>query len=188
MLSEGEFEKVDDIVEWCEEQGLEWAEVFKFRKVNARKANAGEKVQTTLKDGTKETDERVADDGDWIVSNVDGGGEEWIVTDKSFRKKYEPAGEDGVWKPKGAPMLAAKLPVSIEFKPPMWGGDVQRVEKGGWLLKDKKNPKDIYGIGEEEFKDTYKPVDGKKLEEEESLADEPAAYLRSHGMMRLFYA
>ena len=115
MMKEGKFEKIDDIVEWCEEHGFEWTEVCKFRKVNARKAKAGEKVQTTLKDGTKETDERVANDGDWIVSNADGGGEAWIVTDKNFQKKYEPAGKDGVYKPKGAPMLAVRLPVSVEM-------------------------------------------------------------------------
>lgn len=150
------FEKIDDIVKWCDSQNLEWVEVEKFRKIHARKAKEGEKIQTTLSDGTKETDERTAHEGDWIVGNVDGGGEEWIVTDKNFQKKYEKTSKAGIFKPKENPMLAVQLDKPIEFKPPMWGGDAQRVNAGGHLLRDQKNKNDIYGIGEKEFHDTYR--------------------------------
>lgn len=44
-------------------------------------------------------------------------------------------------------MPSVRLDKSIEFRPPMWGGDVQRIKAGGYLLRDRKNRNDIYGIG-----------------------------------------
>jgi len=90
------------------------------------------------------------------VSNKDN---KWIIDDKTFKKKYEEE-KDGVYKPKGGPMLAAKIAdctdKGVEFAPPNWGGDVIKVKNDGWFMKDPSNEKDIYAISKKDFDSTYK--------------------------------
>lgn len=140
---------------------LNFYEAQKFQRILARQGQIGEKVQTILADGTKETefrtvklDEKTNKPG-WIVKNINGP-EQWIIEDSTFQKKYESDPDQlGVFKPKGGPMLAAQITENLQITPPNWGGDIQKINAGGYLLMDPTNPTDIYGIGEEEFKNTY---------------------------------
>jgi len=57
---------------------------------------------------------------------------------------------------KGGPMNATKVTEDIIFQPPMWGGEEMTLKKGGYILQDPTNPKDIYGVAEDVFLRTYK--------------------------------
>lgn len=75
------------------------APVFKKQgQVNARRAEAGEAITTTLKSGAKET-ENTAQEGDYIVTNPDG--EQYIISEQKFVSRYETSDEDGVYNAKG---------------------------------------------------------------------------------------
>ena len=151
----GGYTPVEDIVEYVRENNFNWKPCFKFKSIQVRKAKPGEVVKTILANGTEETEGRIAEEGDFVVKNL-AGPEQWIMKPNVLAKKYVETDKPGIFKPKGGPMLAAELQESIEFKPPMWGGDVQRINAGGFLLMDPTNNDDIYGIGREEFFDTYK--------------------------------
>ena len=147
--------EVKDIEEYVQENDFKWQPCFKFKNIQVRPAEPGEQVQTILADGTKETEPRTAEEGDLVVKNL-AGPEQWIMKPNVLAKKYVETDKPGVFKPKGGPMLAAELQETIQFQPPMWGGDVQTVKAGGFLLMDPTNNKDIYGIGRDEFFNTYK--------------------------------
>ncbi len=164
-MTERNYEKVDIlsyVSKKIKDGSLSFAEAIKFKRVIAVQGNPESKIQTVLADGTVETEERVVGidektgQPNWIVQNVNGP-ERWVVTDSVFKKKYEVDSlQEGVYKPKEGPMLAAQIGDDLEFAPPMWGGDIQRVNAGGYLLMDPANPTDVYAIGEDEFNDTYK--------------------------------
>lgn len=161
-----------DILQYVKEKvesgELEFEEAKKFQRIEARQGTVGERVQTILADGTVETeprevklDEQTNEPG-WIVKNVNGP-EQWIIEDSTFKKKYEQDLENpGIFKPKGGPMLAAQISENITFAPPMWGGDIQNINAGGFLLMDPSNKEDVYGIGEEEFYNTYEFISQKE--------------------------
>ena len=78
------------------------------------------------------------------------------VIAKTFAKKYEEDPEQqGVYKPKGGPMMASNpLKRNTSFQAP-WGGRMD-MKAGSRILQDPNNPKDTYGIGGNEFDSTYK--------------------------------
>ena len=167
------FKYIDNIEKYVEEKiksnELILKEAKKFTRIFAVQGQVGQKVQTILADGTVETtprtvtlDEKTNEPG-WIVKNADGP-EKWIIDDSVFKKKYEIDPESPeVFKPKGGPMLAGEISENICFKPPKWGGDVQMIKKGAYILRDPNNESDIYGIGEEEFAKTYEFTSKEKI-------------------------
>jgi hypothetical protein len=135
--------------------------------VNARVATAGEKITTTLADGTQET-VNSANEGDVIITNP--GGEEYIIGDEKFTKRYEPTQEEGVYRAKGmARAFQNDTGRPIEIMAP-WGekqfGDTNCMVATTF---DPDSPNEVsadrYIIGRQEFEDTYGPI-------EEVLADE----------------
>lgn len=156
--SSEEFFKIGDIVGFLSDGKLPWRKVWKFQRLSAREAVPGERVRTVGSDGNVET-ERSASAGDWIVSNVSNPDNEWIIDGKTFAKKYEPSGKEGVYRPKGGEMLAcpvsARCRTGIEFAPPNRGGDVIRIASDGYFMKDPSNPSDIYAISKKDFDATY---------------------------------
>lgn len=80
-------------------QGIKEAPVYKKKgTVNAQVAEGGERIETILADGTKET-VNTAESGDFIITNP--GGEKYIVKPDTFNKRYSPSQEDGVYEAKG---------------------------------------------------------------------------------------
>jgi hypothetical protein len=167
-MSDKEQLKQVDIIKYVIEEikngNLVFSEVKKFQRIIAKQGTLGEEIQTVLADGTIETEPRKikldesTGQPDWIVQNVNGP-EKWIVTDKVFKKKYELDSESqGLFKPKGGPMLGAQINESITFNPPMWGGDSMNLLAGGYIMMDPNNATDIYGIAEAEFEKTYAPA------------------------------
>jgi len=133
----------------------------KFAKVRARQSQGGEQVQTKI-DGRNETDVRTTNPGDWVVSNLESQGEEQIVDDVTFKKRYDVANPKGdVYSPKGANFYGlAYSGEPISFSPPNWGGSKQNILKGYMVGGPDPNQfsKDFYGIDPEAFAKTYKPA------------------------------
>ncbi len=129
----------------------------KFQRINARPVEDpnGEDIDTVLKDGTIERKGLHLPQGYYNVNNV-GGTEHWGIDPKTFAKKYEAdPTQNGVYKPKGGPMLASSpLKRNTSFQAP-WGGRMD-MKAGSRILQDPNNPKDTYGIGGNEFDSTYK--------------------------------
>lgn len=129
----------------------------KFQRINARPVEDpnGEDIDTVLKDGTIERKGLHLPQGYYNVNNV-GGTEHWGIDPKTFNKKYEADPEQqGVYKPKGGPMLASDpLKRNTSFQAP-WGGRMD-MKAGSRILQDPNNPNDTYGIGGNEFDSTYK--------------------------------
>ena len=142
-------------------EGLKTAQLCKkFGTVEARAATAGEKVKTTLADGTVEVEENIANDGDWIVTNP--GGESYIISGEKFHSRYEPVLDgNGVYAAKGyCRAMPNPFGVSIEILA-SWGSP-QFGDKTCFIAcvcdADGNIDDEPYLIGYAEFKDTYKPV------------------------------
>lgn len=135
----------------------------KFQRINARPVEDpnGEDIDTVLKDGTIERKGLHLPQGYYNVNNV-GGTEHWGIDPKTFNKKYEADPEQqGVYKPKGGPMLASDpLKRNTSFQAP-WGGRMD-MKAGSRILQDPNNANDTYGIGGNEFDSTYKFDENKR--------------------------
>ncbi len=146
----------------------------KYARVEAEKGVPGEKITTIMKDGHVEVSDvavKVDENGnpDWIVTNPDG--ERYAVPHAKFIKRYElEAGKDGKHAPIGAPIEAIQVPEEISFDVP-WGKDGAPVEMtikaGGYL--NITDLSDIYGIQEEEFKNTYATCNEQGIFEDKDL-------------------
>ena len=130
-------------------------EAAKFARIKARPGIEGEEIVTIMENGLEETKNTVKLDENgvpgWVVTGV--GGEEYIVPDATFRKKYEIDPENPEqYKPKGAPALVVRASENVQFTAP-WG-EVQNLVAGGFIVLE--SPEKVYGIQEEEFHKTYK--------------------------------
>ena len=162
------FKKVDNIAEYVREGiksgRLTVDEVAKFARIHARQGILGEEIVTKMANGLEETrntvtaDEKTGEPG-WVVTNPDG--EEYIVADSTFKKKYEIDPENPEqYKPKGGPVLSSPINEHIEFNAP-WG-ETMKIEAGGSLILSGAN--DIYGIQKAEFENTYASTGKDKAE------------------------
>ena len=158
-MKEKEFKRIENIAEYVKDGvkngTMPLDEVAKFARIKARKGKVNEEVITKMANGLEETknvvkiDEKTGEAG-WIVTNPDG--EEYIIEDSTFKKKYEIDPENPEqYKPKGGPVHTAKIEEDIVFEAP-WGGDM-KIESGGSLVINA--PDDIYGIQKAEFENTY---------------------------------
>lgn len=153
-----EFKRIDDMYTYVRDGIISGKftldEVAKFARVMARQGIEGEEIITVMADGLEETRNvvKVDENGNpgWVLTNPDG--EQYIVPDATFNKKYEidPENPD-VYKPKGGPVISCKTNENIEFTAP-WG-EPMKIEAGGSLIIN--NPNDIYGIQKTEFENTY---------------------------------
>ena len=126
--------------------------------VSARPAEPGERVDTVLADGTRETSNS-AQPGDVVVTNP--GGEQYIVSGDRFRSRYQEGGRPGVFRARGV-VRAVRNPTGgpIAVTAP-WGEEMV----GGsdcWVV-EVADPDDLgarsadrYLIGAEEFSATYR--------------------------------
>ena len=133
----------------------------KFAKVKAMQSRGGEQVQTQI-NGRNETDVRTTNPGDWVVSNLESQGEQQIVDDVTFKKRYDVANPKGdVYSPKGANFYGLVYPGEpMSFSPPNWGGSKQNILKGYMVGGPDPNQfsKDFYGIDPDAFTKTYRPA------------------------------
>ena len=162
---EGETDMNVALLDYLNQKASEIKHYKKFAKVKAYQSKGEEQIQTTL-DGRNETDVRVTRPGDWVVSNVESQGEQQIVDDKTFQKRYDVANPKGdVYSPKGANFFGViydgSLGDNITFSPPNWGGSTMNITKGYMIGgPDPKNlTADFYGIDPAAFEKTYKPAE-----------------------------
>lgn len=161
-----DFKKINaaEYVEYLKNIGAPFDRFYKFAKVLARQGVEGEEIKTIMANGLEETVNSVKVDAesgqpDWVIKNP--GGEEYIITDKNFKKRYEITGEENseefsVYSSKRAEITAVQIKENVSFTAP-WGSEMN-IAAGGYLVVN--NPTDIYGIQYEEFLQTYKPVEG----------------------------
>lgn len=131
----------------------------KYKEVHARKAVVGEVILTITADG-KET-QNTAKEGDFVVKNLTGAGEMYILTAKKFNARYElKENIDETWslyRPLGkVKALQVKLETSskeIYILAP-WGEKM--VVKDGDFLVTPLDNSEVYRIAEKEFYETYR--------------------------------
>lgn len=145
--------------------GAEIVTAEKKGAVLARAAIPGEKTDVWTKNGNLESLETAKED-ELILTRADDDGRpvvdehghvnSWKISRKTFEEKYDAEHplETGVYKPAGGPQKFVKLAENVCFIAP-WGSP-QKIRKGGYL--NITDPGDVYGIAEEEFKETYRVV------------------------------
>ena len=155
----------DSLLNYLEQHANEVKHYKKFAKVKAYQSKGNEQIQTKI-DGRDETDVRTTNQGDWVVSNIESQGEQQIVDDKTFQKRYDVANPKGdIYSPKGANFFGVvydgSLGDNITFAPPNWGGSTMNITKGYMIGgPDPENfGADFYGIDPDAFKKTYKPAE-----------------------------
>ena len=128
---------------------------IKATPVQARKAVAGEKIVTYVKD--KNTGKLIeettvtATENMWVIKNK--GGEIYTNSDENFHKLYGDSNKEGERLPISKPRKCVKVTENISFTAP-WG-EKMYIQAGGMLNVDDED--NIYGINPEEFKETHIP-------------------------------
>lgn len=158
------FRKIENIKEYLTEglkSGRFQSNIYqKSGEITARVGKIGEKIVTIMANGLQETKNFVTVDENgnpgWVVTNSTTG-EQYIVTDSVFKKKYERiTGTEDEFRPVWNPITATQIiDENICFTAP-WG-KIQNIVSGGYLVFN-KNFDDIYGIQEDEFNKTYKMI------------------------------
>lgn len=132
--------------------------------VLAKKAEGGEVVETVTGDGWETTNE--AEPGDYIVQNQTEAGEQYVVPEEDFFKKYELVDE---YQPGGfseyhpigkiialelTPKRLERLGLPREFVfSTDWGEDM--VAKAGDFLGGPTDFSEVYRLARKEFFETY---------------------------------
>ena len=156
------FKKIENIKEYLTE-GLQNGKFNsktyqKSGEITARVGKVGEEIVTVMANGLKETKNTVTVDENgrpgWVVTNSTG--EQYIVSDSVFKKKYERiSGTEDKFKPVWNPITAAQIDENICFVAP-WG-EIQNIVSGGYLVFNEEYD-DIYGVQETEFLETYELI------------------------------
>lgn len=136
----------------------------KYKEIYARKAVAGEEIETVTSDGleTKNT----AQAGDYIVRNTTQAGEMYIVKKEKFEKRYryidKPDGKWEIYKAIGvikAVEVDEKLIKNIGTKDEFFfiapWGEKMVVKKGDYLVSP-LDYSEVYRIAKKEFFETYR--------------------------------
>lgn len=159
------FRKIENIKEYLTEalkSGKFQSKTYqKSGEITARVGKIGEEILTVMANGLQETKNTVTVDENgnpsWVVTNSTG--EQYIVSDSVFKKKYERIAENrDRFKPIWNPITAAQIDENICFTAP-WG-EVLNIVSGGYLVFN-KDFDDIYGIQEDEFNKTYDMIEQK---------------------------
>jgi hypothetical protein len=138
---------------------LAGAAIYKKQgRVNARPANDGEQITTTLKSGMNETI-NTANEGDWVVT--DPSGEQYITPKKKFLSRYEPSSEDGIYEARGY-IRAIKNPFSKPIQIMASWGEKQNGNEHCWIADvsdvSGNTEGEPYIIEADAFSETYKEV------------------------------
>ena len=161
-IAEGKTLSQDDLVCLYKEAGDTYfgepATYYKTARIVARESQGGEEIYTILADGTLETPEpTLTEPGDYVVKNLNGGPEQWVVKAQVMKKKYVPAPElgEGVFKPAGGDQVFVQLKQGMTLKTP-WDA-VLTYDSGDFINITDINQKvpDIYGVAADEFNATY---------------------------------
>ena len=126
----------------------------KFTKIKARPAQPGEVVETITSDG-KETINQ-AKEGDYVVSNLGGSGEEYILSGDKLAKRYKEIG-DGIYQATGECRGVTYSGPDISFEA-SWGQPMI-LKTGDMIVTPLPQKGEVYRIARQEFESTYKPIE-----------------------------
>lgn len=139
----------------------------KCRQVHARPAKPGETVVTVTSAG-RETRSRAGENA-WVVKNLTGARECYVVSQENFLRRYFFAGEvDGRWKRYQAmgevlalaisPALCALLGVGKRFSIMAPWGSEEVAEQGDMLVTPLPERGEVYRVARREFRETYRRI------------------------------
>ena len=127
----------------------------KFTKIKARPAQPGEVVETITADG-KET-MNTANEGDFVVSNLGGSGEEYILGGDKLAKRYKEIG-NGIYQATGECRGVTYNGPETSFQA-SWGQPMV-LKPGDMIVTPLPQKGEVYRIARQEFESTYKPIEG----------------------------
>ena len=127
----------------------------KFTKIKARPAQPGEVVETITADG-KET-MNTANEGDFVVSNLGGSGEEYILGGDKLAKRYREIG-NGIYQATGECRGVTYNGPETSFQA-SWGQPMV-LKPGDMIVTPLPQKGEVYRIARQEFESTYKPIEG----------------------------
>jgi hypothetical protein len=126
----------------------------KFTKIKARPAQPGEVVETITADG-KET-MNTAKEGDFVVSNLGGSGEEYILGGDKLAKRYREIG-NGIYQATGECRGVTYNGPETSFQA-SWGQPMV-LKPGDMIVTPLPQKGEVYRIARQEFESTYKPME-----------------------------
>ena len=126
----------------------------KFTKIKARQAQPGEVVETITADG-KET-MNTAKEGDFVVSNLGGSGEEYILGGDKLAKRYREIG-NGIYQATGECRGVTYNGPETSFQA-SWGQPMV-LKPGDMIVTPLPQMGEVYRIARQEFESTYKPME-----------------------------
>jgi hypothetical protein len=126
----------------------------KFTKIKARPAQPGEVVETITADG-KET-MNTAKEGDFVVSNLGGSGEEYILGGDKLAKRYREIG-NGIYQATGECRGVTYNGPETSFQA-SWGQPMV-LKPGDMIVTPLPQMGEVYRIARQEFESTYKPME-----------------------------
>jgi hypothetical protein len=125
----------------------------KFTQIKARIARPGEMIETITADG-KETMNQ-AQQGDFVVSNLGGSGEEYILSGDKLAKRYKEVG-DGIYQATGECRGVVYSGPETSFQA-SWGQPMV-LKPGDMIVTPLPQKGEVYRIARQEFESTYKPI------------------------------
>ena len=125
----------------------------KFTKIKARPAQPGEVIETITADG-KET-MNTANEGDFVVSNLGGSGEEYILSGDKLAKRYKEVG-DGIYQATGECRGVTYSGPETTFQA-SWGQPMV-LKPGDMIVTPLPQKGEVYRIARQEFESTYRPI------------------------------
>ena len=126
----------------------------KFTNIKARPAQPGEVVETITSDG-KET-MNTAKEGDFVVSNLGGSGEEYILGGDKLAKRYREIG-NGIYQATGECRGVTYNGPETSFEA-SWGQPMV-LKPGDMIVTPLPQMGEVYRIARQEFESTYKPME-----------------------------
>ena len=125
----------------------------KFTQIKARPARSGEMIETVTADG-KETMNQ-AQQGDFVVSNLGGSGEEYILSGDKLAKRYKEVG-DGIYQATGECRGVTYSGPETSFQA-SWGQPMV-LKPGDMIVTPLPQKGEVYRIARQEFESTYRPI------------------------------
>jgi hypothetical protein len=128
----------------------------KFTQIKARIARPGEMIETITADG-KETMNQ-AQQGDFVVSNLGGSGEEYILSGDKLAKRYKEVG-DGIYQATGECRGVVYSGPETSFQA-SWGQPMV-LKPGDMIVTPLPQKGEVYRIARQEFESTYRPIENR---------------------------
>jgi hypothetical protein len=128
----------------------------KFTQIKARPARPGEMIETVTADG-KETMNQ-AQQGDFVVSNLGGSGEEYILSGDKLAKRYKEVG-DGIYQATGECRGVVYSGPETSFQA-SWGQPMV-LKPGDMIVTPLPQKGEVYRIARQEFESTYRPIENR---------------------------